>query len=88
MEGMERDLLRRLFLPYTGEKIRRADPPITKTDLFEGGLTGQAGSAERRDAFAKRLGLPPGLSPNALIAALNLLCTREEYEAAVSSAEQ
>ena len=82
VEGMDRDLLHRLFLPYAGELLRRADPPIGKADLYAVGLTGQAGSAEKRDAFAKKLGLPPGLSPNALVAALNLLCTREEFLAA------
>ena len=33
----------------------------------------------RRDAFAQKLGLPCGMTPNALLAATRLLCTYEEY---------
>lgn len=82
VEGMENDLLRRLFLPYANadelsHTPRRAE--ITKTDFFVDGLSGTEGSVERRDAFAVQLGLPRGMTPNALLAAVRLLCTYEEY---------
>ena len=51
---------------------------ITKTDLYELGLTGRPDSKERRRALQKTLGLPENLSTNALLTALNCVTTREE----------
>ena len=56
-----------------------AQNPLSKTDLYEDGLTGGEGSREKRDALCVRLGLPVGMTPNALLAALRVLCTYEEY---------
>ena len=53
--------------------------PITKTDLYELGLSGRPDSAARRKALQKRLGLPENLSANALLTALNCIMTREEF---------
>lgn len=82
VEGMERELLYELFAPYADREAveqRRRDNPLSKTDLYVDGLTGGEGSRERRDALAVRLGLPAGMTPNALLAALRILCTYEEY---------
>ena len=54
---------------------------ITKTELYELGLTGKPDSKERRRALQKRLGLPENLSANALLTALNCLYTKKELEA-------
>jgi len=86
VEGMERELLHRLFLPYADAATverRAAENPLSKTDLFIDGLTGGEDSRARRDALAERLGLPAGMTPNALLAALRMLCTYEEYCRAV-----
>ncbi len=85
VEGMERELLRKLFSPYVHSEMmaRLTENPLSKTDLYEDGLTGGEGSAERRDAFAARVGLPSGMTPNALLAALRVLLTYEEYLTAV-----
>ena len=82
VEGMENQLLYELFLPYADANAVRArieENRLSKLDLYEDGLTGGEGSAARRDAFAKQLGLPSGMTPNALLAALRVLCTYEEY---------
>ena len=82
VEGMENDLLYRLFAPYADAdavSARIQENPLSKTDLFIDGLTGGEGSAARRDAFAAKLGLPTGMTPNALLAALRVLCSYEEY---------
>ena len=81
VEGMERKLLRELLAPYANSEIvsRLEENPLSKTDLFLDGLTGGEGSAARRDALAERLGLPTGMTPNALLAALRMLCSYEEY---------
>ena len=47
--------------------------------LLEKGLIGP-NSAEKRLALLQRLSLPAHLTPNAMLAALNLLLTREEWE--------
>ena len=86
VEGMERELLLRLLSPYAnGEAVeqRRSENPLSKTDLYIDGLTGGEQSREKRDALAARLELPPGMTPNALLAALRLLCSYEEYCALV-----
>lgn len=51
---------------------------ITKTDLYELGLTGRPDSKERRRALQKALALPENLSTSALLTALNCVTTREE----------
>ena len=82
VEGMENALLRDLFSPYADPHAvlaRAAENPLSKTDLYLDGLTGGLDSAARRDAFAQGLGLPAGMTPNALLAALRMLCSDEEY---------
>ena len=77
VEGQEQQLLYDLLVPFAGEIAPR--DPITKADLFECGLTGGQNSAAERDALAKRFALPAGMTPNALLAALNVIATREEF---------
>lgn len=67
-----------------GEEAAEADRrPITKADLYELGLTGGADSAQRREALLKKLGLPERMTANAMLEAVNLLYTREEFWRAV-----
>lgn len=81
VEGMERQLLRELLAPYEDpEYVQRAqENPLSKTDLYLDGLTGAPDSTLRRDGLAKRLGLPSGMTPNALLAALRMILTYDEY---------
>ena len=81
VEGMENELLYRLLLPYSSEHLpaETTENPLSKTDFYMDGLTGGEGSAARRNAFAEKLGLPPDMTPNALLAAVKVLCTYEEY---------
>ncbi len=86
VEGMENELLYRLFLPYVDEQAvgaRLAQNPLSKTDLYVDGLTGGENSTAARDALAVKLGLPMGMTPTAFLAALRVLCTYEEYLALV-----
>ncbi len=83
VEGQEQKLLYDLLAPFAGEMPPREQ--ITKTDLFEYGLTGGQNSAEKRDALAKKFALPAGMTPNALLAALNVIATREEFWEAASN---
>jgi len=86
VEGMKPEVileaLRRAgatFLDGEGETAA-ARTPITKADLFELGLSGGTGSAERRQALLKALELPSHLTANGLLEALNLLFDRETLE--------
>ena len=93
VEGMERELLHRLFLPYAVKDDGTSDADvqkrsITKTDLYIDGLTGGEDSSTRRDALAERLSLPHGMTPNALLSALNVLLTYREYLALVGREEE
>lgn len=85
VEGMEQALLYDLLAPYANPAAveRARKNPLSKTDLYLDGLTGCPDSAARRDALAQRLKLPPGMTPNAFLAALRVLLTYEEYLAAV-----
>ena len=78
VEGTEAETLRALLAPfsvgtYDSEKSGQVYKELTKADMFEAGLTGAPDSAERRDELALSLGLPRGMTPNALLAALNVL---------------
>lgn len=84
VEGQERELLLRLLAPFAAEEAPRAENPLSKVDFYENGLTGHAGAAKRRDALALRFGLPEGMTPNALLAALRVIATYAEYQAAVA----
>ena len=53
--------------------------PVIKADLYEYGYTGKEGSAERRDALCAEYGLPCGMTPTALLGALNILTDREGF---------
>ena len=53
--------------------------PITKQDLFTLGLSCGPESAKKRAALLKALSLPAHMSANALLQALNVLFSRDEF---------
>lgn len=81
VEGMERELLYELLAPFESQEaaLRLKENPLSKTDLYIDGLTGAEDSALKRDRLAVSLGLPEGMTPNALLAALKILMSYEEY---------
>lgn len=83
VEGMEADLLRKLFAPFDVGKSSPKWELLTKLDLYIDGLSGGAQSEARRNALARALDLPSGLSSNALIEAINLLGGKPFYESAL-----
>ena len=85
VEGMEQQLLYDLLSPFEDGQTtaRLTENPLSKTDLYIDGLTGTPDSASRREELAKKLGLPPDMTPNALLAALKILLSYEEYIAIV-----
>ena len=85
VEGMERELLYDLLLPYEDENaiVKSLENPLSKTDLYIDGLSGGLESSKKRDELAEKLGLPSGMTANSLLAALKLLISYEEYLALV-----
>lgn len=80
VEGMSpavlTDALRRAGATILGEG-KSIPPALTKADLFAAGLSGGAGSAEKRKKLLNKLGLPQHLSPNAMLPVLSALYDRE-----------
>ena len=84
VEGMSRETLERALAPFIedGERVeflRKNDGKmLTKVDFFAHGFTGTADSSARRDSLCLSIGLPVGMTPNALLEAMNLLYTYDE----------
>ncbi len=89
VEGMSREELVRILSPFilnnrdNDERFAKARENITKVDFYRDKLTGFDNSSLRRDELAKLFDLPSGMTPNALLDALNIIVTREEYAEAV-----
>ncbi len=65
-----------------GETQERREK-ITKYDMYELGLSGKEGSAEKRAKLLKKLELPEYVSTNALIDVVNAIMSPEEFRSLV-----
>ena len=92
VEGMKPEVLiealRRAGATLGGEEPARRAGGITKATLYELGLSGGPGSAEKRRALLKELDLPEKLSANALLDVLNTLYTEAELREITGSVPQ
>lgn len=92
VEGMKPEVLiealRRAGATLGGEEPARRAGGITKATLYELGLSGVPGSAEKRRALLKELDLPEKLSANALLDVLNALYTEAELREITGSVPQ
>lgn len=80
VEGISPELLLDAF-KKAGIQASDAPPnpdPVTQPDLFELGLSGCAGSSERRCTLQRKLGLPELLSAKSLVEVLNTMMTKTE----------
>lgn len=84
VEGMTPEVLvealRRAGATFEDGEGRRTAAGITKADLLEKGLIGP-NSREKRLEIQKKLGFPEYLTANGLLEAMNLLLSREEFDA-------
>jgi ribonuclease M5 len=94
VEGMTDTLLHEIFEKFltrhpelTGDVVPNSGT-ITKLDFYEAGLSGGAGSSSRRDSLAESFGLPRGMTANALLDALNMIITRDEFIKATENSEE
>ena len=92
VEGMKPEVLiealRRAGATLGGDEPARRAGGITKATLYELGLSGGPGSAEKRRALLKELDLPEKLSANALLDVLNALYTEAELREITGSVPQ
>ena len=96
VEGMENKLLYDLLLPFSesgdGENAKKlqeiAKNKLSKVDFYIDGLTGAENSSQKRDALAAKFDLPSKMTPNALLEALRVIATYEEYLDAVGRAKE
>ena len=83
VEGMTKEILLEALenagADLGGEAAKKPGDTITKFDLYTAGLSGRPDSAAKRAALLEKLRFPAHMSANALLNALNLLYTREEF---------
>lgn len=81
VEGIDNEVLVSLLSPYTTDAPERpVGEQITKADLFAYGLSGRDDSKARREALLSSIDLPQDMTPNAMLSAINILYTKEEFE--------
>lgn len=74
------DALRAAGATFEGEQALSQRGGITKADMYELGLLGKEGSAEKRARLLKQMDLPARLSSGAMLDVLNILTTKEELK--------
>lgn len=80
VEGIEKDIILKIFAPFiTAETIQKSSKMITKVDFFRDKLTGSENSSKKRNDICRLSGLPLDMNSNALLEALNLLYSYDEY---------
>jgi len=86
---METELLYKLLLPFENEEVsaRLKENPLSKTDFYIDGLTGAQNSSDKRDSLAEAIGLPAGMTADALLAAIKILFSYDEYLTLVGRSE-
>lgn len=83
VEGMTPEVilscLQRAGATFEDAPAEGAEKQITKLDMFYCGLSGGTDSKARRLALLKHLQLPEHMSANALLQALNVLFSKDEF---------
>ena len=93
VEGIGREELMRILSPFFAQNESDCYSPknsgemITKVDFYMDKLTGFDNSAAKRDKLAEYFNLPSGMTPNALLEALNIITDKEGYRRAVAECE-
>ena len=86
VEGVPDELVRKSLLDALGPEAAAAPPApkpgraITYGDLYDWGLSGTAGAAERKHRLLAALGLPPRLSKKEMLEVFNRLYTFEQLD--------
>ena len=84
VEGAAIKILYEMLSPFaTDSESSSMGCNITKLDFYNDGLTGKDNSKENRNKVARYLGLPADMTPNALLSAIQVAYTLDEYKSAV-----
>ena len=85
VEGIKKELIveafRKAGINFVSEEgaEKTERNPVTRTDIYEAGLTGTPDSSEKRKKLLKKLGLPERLSTSGMLEALNTMMSAEEF---------
>lgn len=91
VEGMTDEIIIKAVLSSGATVIRNEKPDesgnvaikngnITKTDFYNYGLTGNENSSIYRKAVLNKLGFPQYMTANAMLSAVNLIFSKDEFE--------
>lgn len=85
VEGVREELLLEAFkrAGVTASVTEGERRLITGLDLYEAGLSGREGSAEKRKILLRKLSLPERMSTSSMIKILNTFVTYDEFEKTV-----
>lgn len=87
VEGVDSATLRELLAPFAADAPTADVGGMTKADFYAWGLTGREGAAGRRAALCHALRLPEMNAPP-LLAAVNLLYTKEEIRRLAAGSDE
>ena len=85
VEGIKKELIveafRKAGINFVSEEgaEKTERNPVTRTDIYEAGLTGTPDSSEKRKKLLKKLGLPERLSTSGMLEVLNTMMSAEEF---------
>ena len=85
IEGAPNDILLNLLSPFSSDSPKKDVGNITKTDLFVYGLSGGSDSKSKREIILEKLNLPKDMSANAMLSAINILYSKEEFEESIKN---
>lgn len=82
VEGIDKNTLYELLIPFSSNDIVKRSE-ISNSRFYADGFSGGNNSSQRRRLLAQILELPETLTAKALLEAINLLVSEEEYESAL-----
>lgn len=88
VEGISGKIIYELLKPFSVDGQAVESISLTKGDFYRDGFSGAENSSEMRRTLARELSLPESLTSNALLDAINLLISKEEYETAVKKVKE
>lgn len=80
VEGTDSKKILELLAPYFEGANEKPRGEISKADFYRYGLSGTDSASKRREELLKKLDLPVNMSPNAMLSAINILYSKEEFE--------
>ena len=81
VEGQNIATLYEILSPFCDDEAQdKKKKPVTKADFYEDGLSGGKNSSEIRQRLALSYNLPPKITANALLEALNIISDYNEYK--------